>query len=89
MPGPRARVKEHPVAGRPRPKAERYYLPRIPAAAVQPCAATQTDNVRESRWWTLAEMSGTRQTIHPAGPGTLAPQAVLADGPPEEPVTLA
>jgi hypothetical protein len=32
-------------------------------------------------------MTSTRQTIHPAGLGTLL-QAILADGPPEEPVTL-
>ena len=82
------RTKEHPVAGQPVRQSERYYLARIPEAAVRPGSATQTDNIRESRWWTLAEMSSTGQTIYPAGLGTLL-QSVLADGPPEEPVTLA
>jgi 8-oxo-dGTP pyrophosphatase MutT (NUDIX family) len=81
------RTKEHLVAGRAVRQAERYYLARIPSAAVRPDSATQTDNIRESRWWTLAEMSSTRQAIYPSGLGTLL-QAVLADGPPEEPVTL-
>jgi 8-oxo-dGTP pyrophosphatase MutT (NUDIX family) len=81
------RTKEHPVAGRPVRQAERYYLARIPAEAVQPGAATQTDNIRESRWWTLAEMTSTRQTIYPTGLSDLL-QAVLTEGPPEQPATL-
>jgi 8-oxo-dGTP pyrophosphatase MutT (NUDIX family) len=81
------RMKDHPVAGKPVRQAERYYLARVQAAAVQPGAATQTDNIRESRWWTLAEMTSTRQAIYPAGLTTLL-RAVLTDGPPAEPVTL-
>ncbi|MGH3252858.1 MAG: NUDIX hydrolase [Trebonia sp.] len=82
------RTKEHPVAGQPVRQTERYYLARVPVAALQPAAATQTDNIRESRWWTLAEVTSTRQRIYPTGLSTLL-QAVLTVGPPPEPVTLA
>jgi hypothetical protein len=86
-PAPGHRGKEHLVAGRPVRQAERYYLARIPAEAVRPGSATQRDNIRESRWWTLAELASTRQTVYPAGLSSLL-RDVLTSGPPEEPVIL-
>ena len=81
------RVKDHPVAGQPVRQAERYYLARVHTGTVTPASATQTDNIREWRWWTLPEITATRQVIYPAGLTALL-QAVIASGPPAVPVTL-
>jgi 8-oxo-dGTP pyrophosphatase MutT (NUDIX family) len=81
------RVKDHPVAGQAVRQAERYYLARVHAETVAPSSATQTDNIQEWRWWTLPEITATRQVIYPAGLTTLL-QAIIATGPPAAPVTL-
>ena len=81
------RVKDHLVGGRPVRQAERYYLARADSASVAVAAATQPDNIRDRRWWTLAELAATEQTVYPAGLAGLV-GAILASGPPPEPVTL-
>jgi 8-oxo-dGTP pyrophosphatase MutT (NUDIX family) len=81
------RVKDHPVAGQAVRQAERYYLARVHACTVAPASATQTDNIREWRWWSLPEITATRQVIYPAGLTALL-QAVIASGPPAVPFTL-
>jgi ADP-ribose pyrophosphatase YjhB (NUDIX family) len=81
------RVQDHLVAGRAVRQAERYYLARVRAGTVVPVSATQTDNIREWRWWTLPEITATRQVIYPAGLTALL-QAVIASGPPAVPLTL-
>jgi 8-oxo-dGTP pyrophosphatase MutT (NUDIX family) len=81
------RVKDHPVAGRAVRQAERYYLARVHAGTVAPAFATQTDNIREWRWWTLPEITATRQVIYPAGLTALL-QALITSGPPAAPVAL-
>jgi 8-oxo-dGTP pyrophosphatase MutT (NUDIX family) len=87
--GPRlaTRVKDHPVAGQAVRQAERYYLARVHAETVAPASATQTDNIQEWRWWTLPEITATRQVIYPARLTALL-QAIIASGRPAAPVTL-
>jgi hypothetical protein len=46
---------------------EKYFLTRVSAADVDPARASQPDNIRENRWWTLAELRATAETVYPLG----------------------
>ncbi|MEN1882427.1 hypothetical protein [Streptomyces mirabilis] len=61
------RTKDHLVGGREVRQVELYFLARVSAADVDPARAPQPDNIRAYRWWTLAELRNTQQTVHPVG----------------------
>jgi 8-oxo-dGTP pyrophosphatase MutT (NUDIX family) len=82
------RSKDHLVGGREVRQVEKYFLARIPAAAVDPARASQPDNIREHRWWPLAELNATADTVYPLGLADLV-TGVLEHGAPVRPVVLA
>ncbi|MGW4788592.1 NUDIX hydrolase [Streptomyces sp. NPDC004230] len=82
------RSKDHLVGGREVRQVERYFLTRAAAAAVDPAGATQPDNIREHRWWTLADLRTTTETVYPLGLANLVSE-VLKHGAPARPVVLA
>jgi 8-oxo-dGTP pyrophosphatase MutT (NUDIX family) len=81
------RTKDHQVAGRDVRQAERYYLARVRPENVDPQSAANPDNIQEWRWWSLAELTATSQTIYPAELTELL-RGILASGPPPAPLTL-
>lgn len=54
---------------------------------VLPQSAANPDNIQEWRWWTLAELATTSQTVYPAELTELL-RDILASGPPPVPLTL-
>lgn len=50
-------------------------------------SATQPDNIRAHRWWTLQELRDTPETVYPLGLLDLITE-VLAKGVPERPIVL-
>ena len=50
---------------------ERFYLVRVDAHEVAPTIDLRPEGVTELRWWTLAELDGTSETIVPPGLATL------------------
>jgi ADP-ribose pyrophosphatase YjhB (NUDIX family) len=81
------RTKDHPVAGRNVRQAEHYYLARVQPENVLPQSAASPDNIQERRWWTLAELAATSQTVYPAELTELV-REILASGPPPVPLVL-
>jgi 8-oxo-dGTP pyrophosphatase MutT (NUDIX family) len=81
------RTKDHQVAGRDVRQAEQYYLARVRPENVDPQSAASPDNIQEWRWWSLAELTATSQTVYPAELTELL-RGILASGPPPEPLTL-
>jgi 8-oxo-dGTP pyrophosphatase MutT (NUDIX family) len=81
------RTKDHQVAGRDVRQAERYYLARVRPENVDPQSAANPDNIQEWRWWSLAELTATSQTVYPAELTGLL-RGILASGPPPAPLTL-
>ena len=81
------RTKDHQVAGRDVRQAEQYYLARVRPENVHPQSASNPDNIQEWRWWPLAELRATSQTIYPAELTELL-RGILASGPPPAPLTL-
>ncbi|MGP4051440.1 NUDIX domain-containing protein [Streptomyces sp. 2A115] len=82
------RSKDHLVGGREVRQVEKYFLTHIPAAAIDPARASQPDNIREHRWWTLADLQATTETVYPHGLADLV-TGVLEHGAPRRPVVLA
>ncbi|MFF0000499.1 NUDIX hydrolase [Streptomyces avermitilis] len=82
------RSKDHLVGGREVRQVEKYFLTRVSAAALDPARASQPDNIREHRWWTLAERRAKPETVCPLGLADLV-TGVLAHGAPMRPVVLA
>ncbi|WP_217239254.1 NUDIX hydrolase [Streptomyces sp. AC555_RSS877] len=82
------RSKDHLVGGREVRQVEKYFLTRVSAADVDPARVSQPDNIREHRWWTLAELRATAETVYPLGLADLL-TGVLAHGAPMHPVVLA
>jgi 8-oxo-dGTP pyrophosphatase MutT (NUDIX family) len=81
------RTKDHQVAGRDVRQAERYYLARVRPENVDPQSAANPDNIQEWRWWSLAELTATSQTVYPAELTELL-RGLLASGPPPTPLAL-
>jgi 8-oxo-dGTP pyrophosphatase MutT (NUDIX family) len=81
------RTKDHQVAGRDVRQAEQYYLARVRPENVHPQSAASPDNIQEWRWWSLAELTATSETVYPAELTELL-QGILASGPPPAPLTL-
>jgi 8-oxo-dGTP pyrophosphatase MutT (NUDIX family) len=81
------RTKDHQVAGRDVRQAEQYYLARVRPEIVHPQSAANPDNIQEWRWWSLAELTATSQTVYPAELTGLL-RDILASGPPSAPLTL-
>jgi ADP-ribose pyrophosphatase YjhB (NUDIX family) len=81
------RTKDHLVAGRSVRQAERYYLARVRPEDVDPESAASPDNIQEWRWWSLAELAATSQTVYPVELTGLL-RGILASGPPSAPLTL-
>jgi 8-oxo-dGTP pyrophosphatase MutT (NUDIX family) len=81
------RSKDHLVGGHQVRQRERYFLTRVAAADVDPARATQPDNIRAHRWWTLDELRTTHETVYPLGIADLV-TSVAEGRPPERPVVL-
>ncbi|WP_200931381.1 MULTISPECIES: NUDIX hydrolase [Frankiaceae] len=81
------RSTHHPVGGLTVRQVEKYFLSRIAPGDIDPDRATQTDNIRSHRWWTLENLRTTRETVYPHGLSELVTW-VLAEGPPEKPMIL-
>lgn len=81
------RRKDHLVGGRQVRQVEKYFLGRAEAAAVDPARATQPDNIRETRWWTVSELRAATETVYPVGLADLV-EAVVEGHTPEQPVVL-
>jgi hypothetical protein len=54
---------------------------------VDPQSAASPGNIQEWRWWSLAELAATSQTVYPAGLTELL-RGILVSGPPSAPLTL-
>lgn len=80
-------TKDLQVAGRDVRQAEQYYLARVRPGNVHPQSAANPDNIQEWRWWSLAELTATSQTVYPAELTGLL-RGILASGPPPAPLTL-
>lgn len=81
------RVADHAVDGRRVRQIERYFLVQAGAGDIVPSRATQPDNIRSSRWWTLDELRSTGETVYPRGLAQLI-TGVLTDGTPRQPIVL-
>ncbi|CUU61223.1 ADP-ribose pyrophosphatase YjhB, NUDIX family [Parafrankia irregularis] len=81
------RRTDHPVGGLQVRQVEKYFLARVVPADIDPDRATQPDNIRSQRWWTLENLQTTRETVYPHNLGELV-TGVLAEGPPEKPIIL-
>lgn len=81
------RTKDHLVGGHQVRQVEKYFLARASSSAVDPSRATQPDNIREYRWWTLSDLRHATETVYPAGLADLV--ALVSDGhTPRHPVVL-
>jgi ADP-ribose pyrophosphatase YjhB (NUDIX family) len=81
------RSQDQTVAGRIVRQVERYFLAHLEPTDADPARATQPDNIRAHRWWTLNELRETSETIYPVGLVDLITR-LLADGVPMCPITL-
>ncbi|MGW7260710.1 NUDIX hydrolase [Streptomyces sp. NPDC054834] len=81
------RSKDHLVGGRQVRQVEKYFLARVSAADVAPARASQPDNIREYRWWTLADLQATTETVYPVGLADLV-EALVEGHAWERPVVL-
>lgn len=81
------RNEKHLVGGREVRQVETYFLARIPAAAIDPAQASQPDNIREYRWWSLAELNASAETVYPLDLADLV-AGVLEHGAPVRPFSL-
>ncbi|MGI5353600.1 NUDIX hydrolase [Streptomyces sp. CA-250714] len=81
------RQQDHSVGGHQVRQVEKYFLAHIEASDLDPARATQTDNIRASRWWTLQELQDTRETVYPVGLADLIAD-LLKHGTPEQPTVL-
>ncbi|RDG36255.1 NUDIX hydrolase [Streptomyces corynorhini] len=81
------RSQDHAVGGREVRQIERYFLAHLSPGDLDPARATQPDNIRAHRWWTLQELRSTRETVYPLGLSDLITD-VLTAGVPEYPVVL-
>ncbi|MFH9968547.1 NUDIX hydrolase [Streptomyces mirabilis] len=81
------RSTTHLVGGRTVRQVEKYFLARVGAAAINPACATQPDNIRGYRWWTVTDLRRTKETVYPVGLADLV--ARVRDGRiPRHPVVL-
>jgi 8-oxo-dGTP pyrophosphatase MutT (NUDIX family) len=81
------RSQNHAVAGREVHQIEQYFLAHLTPADIDPAGATQTDNIRAHRWWTLNELRTTHETVYPIGLADLITN-FLERGMPDQPVIL-
>ncbi|MFI7396215.1 NUDIX hydrolase [Streptomyces tendae] len=81
------RRQEHPVGGRRVRQIEKYFLVRASSDAFDAARATQMDNIRASRWWSLDELRSTTETVYPLGLADVVAD-VLVKGVPREPALL-
>lgn len=81
------RSTDHPVGDIVVRQVERYHLIRLTDTDIDPTRATQPDTIRGHRWWTLAELRSTSETVYPMGLADLI-ATVAAAGVPEHPVVL-
>lgn len=81
------RSKNHLVGGREVRQVEKYFLAHASASDIDPTHATQPDNIREYRWWPLAELRATQETVYPEALADLV-VAVITGDIPQRPVVL-
>ncbi|NNN37647.1 NUDIX domain-containing protein [Streptomyces sp. S3(2020)] len=81
------RSENHVVGGREVRQVEKYFLVRTSAADIDPARATQPDEIREYRWWTLAELRATQERVYPEGLADLVASVITGDIP-QQPVVL-
>ncbi|MFG2133032.1 hypothetical protein ACGFNV_35280 [Streptomyces sp. NPDC048751] len=55
---------------------EKYFLPRVSAADVDPARASQPATIREYRWWPVAELRATTETVYLLGLADLVTEVV-------------
>lgn len=81
------RSHDHPVGGQPVRQIEKYFLVRAASSDIDPARATNPDNIRARRWWTLHELWTTTETVYPIDLADLL-TTVLTEGPPARPIAL-
>ncbi|MEW2248752.1 MULTISPECIES: NUDIX hydrolase [unclassified Streptomyces] len=83
------RTCSFPFAGRRWDQDEWYYLARTTTTAIRAAALTELErrSVAGARWWSCAELTGTRETVYPTRLAELL-RTLLEEGPPGRPVTL-
>lgn len=81
------RTRDHLVGTTQRRQGETYYLTHLDAAQVDAATGTQTDNIQERRWWRLADIASTNETIYPVGLADLV-KTYLEEGAPVSPLQL-
>ncbi|WP_069764758.1 NUDIX hydrolase [Streptomyces sp. LUP47B] len=81
------RSKNHLVGGHEVRQVEKYFLIRVSAGDVDPTRATQPDNIREHRWWSIADLRATAETVYPLGLADLI-AAVTEGRVPKRPIVL-
>jgi TDG/mug DNA glycosylase family protein len=87
--GPEIWRREHVFAwlGRILRQRERIFLVRVDEHEPAPTADLPAEQVYELRWWTLAELDGSRETLVPARLAHFV-RRLLADGPPVAPIDV-
>jgi 8-oxo-dGTP pyrophosphatase MutT (NUDIX family) len=82
-----ARTHVLPWAARLWRQHEQFYLVRVESHEHAPAIDLEPEHIVEARWWTLAELEATEETV---GPPTLAAELrkLLAEGPLAKPVNL-
>ncbi len=68
---------------------QRYYLARVTAFAVDTSGLEKVERavITGHHWWTPAELAATQELLRPTGLPTLV-ASLLADGPPDQPITV-
>jgi TDG/mug DNA glycosylase family protein len=77
-----------PLSGRIVLQRERFYLVPVDLHEVAPTVDLATEHIHGHRWWTLEELESTEERLAPRALATHL-RALLADGPPSEPLDLA
>jgi 8-oxo-dGTP pyrophosphatase MutT (NUDIX family) len=69
---------------------QRYFLARVPAFEIDTSGFEDFEkaSVTGHRWWTAEELATTTDVLRPAGLPQLVAR-LLADGPPDQPITVA
>ncbi|MFJ1751775.1 NUDIX hydrolase [Kitasatospora sp. NPDC088134] len=73
--------------GRPFDQSEEYWLVRLTAAETAAVRVDPEEASHGHRWWSIAELATTEETVHPQRLAELLP-ALLADGPGPTPLHL-
>jgi ADP-ribose pyrophosphatase YjhB (NUDIX family) len=81
------RSQDHEVGDQLVRQVECYFLAYLNADDLDPARATQPDTIRAVRWWTIAELTTTTETVYPLGLADLVTN-IQTTGAPSRPVVL-